>query len=90
MKNIFISILLFTFLFTPKTFGGTEIGGVSLPNTLNLGDTSLVLNGGGIREKFWIDLYVGALYLTQKETNAQSIIEANQPMAIYLKIVIGT
>ena len=89
MKNIFIPILLLTVLFTSQTYGQTEIGGVSLSDTLKLGDTSLVLNGGGIREKFWLDLYVGGLYLTQKESNAQAIIDANQPMAIYLEIVSG-
>ena len=89
MKNILIPILLLTVLFIPQTHGQTEIGGVPLSDTLKIGDTSLVLNGGGIREKFWIDLYIGGLYLTQKESNAQTIIEANQPMAIYLEIVSG-
>ena len=89
MKNIFIPILLLTVLFTSQTYGQTEIGDVSLSDTLKIGDDSLVLNGGGIREKFWLDLYVGGLYLTQKESNAQAIIDANQPMAIYLEIVSG-
>ena len=89
MKNIFIPILLLTVLFTSQTYGQTEIGGVSLSDTLKIGDDSLVLNGGGIREKFWLDLYVGGLYLTQKESNAQAIIDANQPMVIYLDIVSG-
>ncbi|MGY5849686.1 chalcone isomerase family protein [Salegentibacter sp. F14] len=65
----------------------TEIGGVSLPNTLEYGSDKLMLNGAGIREKFWMDMYVGGLYLQTKSTNATEIMKADRPMAIKLHIV---
>jgi len=40
-----------------------------------------------VREKFWMDMYAGALYLNTKSTNANSIINADEPMAIKLHIV---
>ena len=89
MKKIILTLILTGFIFSVPTFAKTEIGGVTLPDTLKIGDETLVLNGGGIREKFWLDLYVGGLYLSQKETNSQKIIESDQPMAIYMEIVSG-
>lgn len=67
--------------------GQTVISDVTLPATLNVGAVSLNLNGGGLREKLWIDLYVGGLYLTAKSDDAQAIMDADKPMAIYIEIV---
>lgn len=80
-------ILLLAILISCYTYGQTEIGGVSLPATLKVKENTLNLNGGGIREKLWFDLYVGGLYLSKKSSDAQQIIEANDPMAIYMEIV---
>ena len=53
-----------------------EIEGVEIPDTLSLpnSDISLVLNGAGIREKFFVDVYIGALYLESKTTDAKTIL----------------
>jgi hypothetical protein len=64
-----------------------EIAGVNLPDTMEVGETKLVLNGAGIRSKFFLDLYVGALYLETISNNADQIIEANKPMIIRLHII---
>ena len=89
MKKIVLTLILTGFIFSVPTFAKTEIGGVTLPDTIKVGDETLLLNGGGIREKFWLDMYVGGLYLSQKETNSQKIIESDQPMAIFMEIVSG-
>merc|ERR1711991_676538 len=83
MKKIILTLILTGFIFSVPTYAKTEIGGVTLPDTIKVGDETLVLNGGGIREKFWLDMYVGGLYLSQK------IIESDQPMAIFMEIVSG-
>ena len=59
MKKIVLTLILTGFIFSVPTFAKTEIGGVTLPDTLKIVDETLVLNGGGIREKFWLDMYVG-------------------------------
>lgn len=64
-----------------------KVGGISLPQTLTTGDQALTLNGAGIRKKFFIKLYVSALYLRDKSRNAVSIIESDTPMAIRLAIM---
>ncbi|WP_051327436.1 chalcone isomerase family protein [Desulfatibacillum aliphaticivorans] len=44
--------------------------------------TDLVLNGAGFRTKFLLKIYVGALYLTHKETDANKIINADEYMGV--------
>ncbi|WP_092541085.1 chalcone isomerase family protein [Zunongwangia mangrovi] len=65
----------------------TEVGGVSLPNSVEFKGESLKLNGAGVREKFWIDLYAGGLYLQEKSSDEKQIMSADKPMAIKLHIV---
>ena len=49
-----------------------EIEGIEVAETISSADnkTTLLLNGAGLREKFYIDVYVGALYLPAKTTDA--------------------
>lgn len=64
-----------------------KVGDVTMPRTANLSGEDLTLNGAGMREKMWFDLYVGGLYLKAKTKNADEIINADEPMAIKLHIV---
>src|SRR5690606_28412458 len=50
-------------------------------------DEYLKINGGGIREKMFMDLYIGVLYLQEKSSSASTIIDADQPMAIKMRVV---
>ena len=52
MKNIVLTLILTGFIYSVPTFAKTKIGGVTLPNTIKVGDETLVLNCGGIRENF--------------------------------------
>ena len=64
-----------------------EIGGVIVPDTLTVGETQLVLNGAGIRKKFIMKIYVGALYLKQKTNDFDTILAADEPMAIRMHFI---
>ena len=46
----------------------------------------LILNGSGVRTKTLFELYVAGLYLTHSENDAATIIAADEPMAIRIKI----
>lgn len=65
----------------------TKVAGVTLPNSENFQGKTLKLNGAGVREKLWIDLYAGGLYLTNKSSDAVAISSADEAMAIKLHIV---
>ncbi|MGK0377889.1 chalcone isomerase family protein [Patiriisocius sp. Uisw_017] len=65
----------------------TQVGEVTLPNTLEFSGENLMLNGGGIRKKaMMLKLYSGGLYLAKKSKDAKSIINGDQTMAIRLVI----
>jgi hypothetical protein len=85
-KKIFLLTALLIF-FQQNIFSQMKIGEVTLPNTMLSGKELLTLNGGGIREKFWMDMYVGGLYLLKKNKNAEEIVNANSAMGIKLHIV---
>jgi len=57
--------------------------------TLNAGGKQLVLNGKGQRTKFVLTLYNAGLYLEKKNKDANSVMNANQTMALKLQIVSG-
>lgn len=87
MKFTFFSIIV---LFaTTLSFSQTEVSGIELPDTFEVGETSLDLNGAGVREKFWMDLYVGGLYTDHETENAQEVINSNAPMALKIHMVSG-
>jgi len=65
----------------------TTINAINLNKTYNNTDTKLILNGQGVRDKFFMDLYECGLYLTQKSQDAQQIIEEDKPMSLKLHIV---
>ena len=67
----------------------TTINGVTLPASIKAGEESAVLNGGGIRKKLFLKLYVGGLYLSEKSSDANAIINADKAMAVKLQITSG-
>lgn len=66
-----------------------EIADVQIPELLEKDGVSLELNGAGIRSKFFMDIYVSALYLEHKSQDFQLILREDKPMAIRLHIVSG-
>ncbi|MBR9726741.1 chalcone isomerase family protein [Shewanella intestini] len=57
-----------------------EVAGVDVAETLVISGTSLHLNGAGVRSKFFMDLYVGSLYLQNKQTQLTQVLQ--QPQAV--------
>ena len=82
MKNLALCCILFSSL----AFAG-EIGGVTLPETLSVGQANLTLNGAGLRKKFFIKVYAGGLYLKSKSSSEQAIIDADEAMAIRMHFI---
>ncbi|WP_103068668.1 chalcone isomerase family protein [Aquimarina sediminis] len=66
-----------------------RVGKAILPYEENFGGVELKLNGAGMRQVLWIDMYAGGLYLAKKSKNPKEILDANETMAIKLNIVSG-
>jgi hypothetical protein len=56
-----------------------ELAGVTMPDSVQVGDDTLVLNGMGLRKKAIIKVYVAGLYLAEKSGDAGSILAADSP-----------
>jgi len=65
------------------------VSGVKVDEKLSLESQSLVLNGAGTREKIFMDLYVGSLYLPKKSSSANDIMNSKEAAAIKLNIISG-
>jgi len=59
-----------------------ELSGVTLPDTLKVGEKTLKLNGLGLRKKAVFKVYVGGLYLDSPSRDAGAILAADQAKAI--------
>lgn len=72
MKATLISLISLIFSFS---LHATTIANITIPDVVSHSDqsTRLVLNGAGIRSKFFFDIYVGSLYLEKKAQTANEI-----------------
>ena len=64
-----------------------RVDGHTVPDTLTLNNTQLVLNGAGIRKKVVFDVYLAALYTNTKTSQAQVIINSTTPRAMRLVLL---
>lgn len=75
--RIYATALLALTLALPA--GAGTLAGVTLPDKADAGGQTLVLNGLGLRSKLFIKVYVGGLYLPQKEKNAATVLSGDTP-----------
>lgn len=61
-----------------------EVAGVMLDESVELGTppATLVLNGAGVRSKFFFKIYVGALYLPERVTDPNRVLEMEGPKRV--------
>ncbi len=85
-KAILSLMVVFALIFVVDMHAGT-LAGVTLPDTVQIGSTKLVLNGVGLRKKFVVKVYVAGLYLEQKSSDADAIIKAAAPRQVVMHFV---
>jgi hypothetical protein len=82
------SIIAICLLLSSTQILATEVSGVFIDAEIKAenGDL-LVLNGAGLREKFWVDVYVGSLYLPTTSNDIAEILSKPEPWRIQLDFV---
>ena len=85
MRTLIITIFL---LLSSTHILAAEVSGVFIDAEIKAenGDL-LVLNGAGLREKFWVDVYVGSLYLPAKSNDIGEILSKPESWRIQLDFV---
>jgi hypothetical protein len=69
--------------------GAASLAGVTLPDKAEVGGQTLVLNGLALRTKFFIKVYVGGLYLHQKEKTAAKVLSEDVPRRMVMHFLYG-
>jgi hypothetical protein len=79
-----IAVLLFSLFTGISAADAARFGDTAIPDTVRLANTDrdLLLNGGGVRKKFFMEIYIGALYLPSKTGDAQAILSDSGPASV--------
>jgi long-chain acyl-CoA synthetase len=64
-----------------------EVAGVKVEDTVRSEQGELLLNGAGLRTRIVFKVYVAALYLPQKESNASAILQGKGPRRMVLRMM---
>ena len=83
MRRTIVAVLVLM-LAAPVALTAGELAGVTLPDQVTVGGTTLQLNGMGLRKKLWVKVYVGGLYLEKKTHDAAEAISAPGPKRIVM------
>lgn len=71
----------------PTAWANVDIAGVKVEETVKVANTPLKLNGAGIRKKVFVNVYVAALYLTEKKSTTADIMALAGPKRIQLTML---
>ncbi len=70
-----------------SSFAQVEVGGVLFPQRVKALGRTFQLQGAGVREKFWIDLYAIGNYTLKPYASPKVLAAADEPMLLRLVIV---
>lgn len=87
MKQSIVALLMS--LLMSSLVQAATVAGVDIPDSMDAGGKTLNLNGAGIRSKWLMDVYVGALYLQEASQDGAAVVKADAPMAVKLHMVSG-
>ena len=83
--KIYLVIILVILVIVPLT--AKKIGGVKLPDEFKFDDNILQMNGAGLRKKLIIKVYACALYLPEKSTSSEQILNDTTAIAIRMHFI---
>lgn len=74
------TLTLATALFLANIACAKDIAGIQIADTIELENQPLQLNGAGVRSKFFMDLYIGSLYVPSQLSSTDAVLQA--PVAV--------
>ncbi|MDX1513220.1 MAG: chalcone isomerase family protein [Gammaproteobacteria bacterium] len=84
-----VMALLCVPVLAPVAAQGKEVEGVRVEEEARLDGVTepLVLNGAGVRSKFFVSVYVAGLYLSEKSSSAEAILDSPGPKRVRMHFV---
>lgn len=74
-------------IFSAQTVLSREVGGVSFPEKVSIAGQDCQLMGIGMRKKFFVDVYLGGLYLKTPTQDPHEVISSEQPKRVLLHVI---
>ncbi|MCU7947643.1 MAG: chalcone isomerase family protein, partial [Candidatus Thiodiazotropha sp. (ex Cardiolucina cf. quadrata)] len=86
MKKLFVACL---FIFCITVSEAREVAGVTLPDQIvrDTDKAELILNGAGVRKKFFFSVYLASLYLQQPSRQVEAVIDVEKPARVQMQIL---
>jgi hypothetical protein len=84
LRKAFVVLSVVFFLAAPAF--AVEVKGVKFPDKVQANGQDLTFNGGGERTEYGFQVYVAALYLKRKSSDAARIVAADELMDVKLQI----
>lgn len=78
MRKMIVSVVVLLVVASAASLQAASLAGVTLPDTVQAGGKTLMLNGLGLRTKFVVKVYVAGLYLQQKSSDPNAILKADE------------
>lgn len=79
-------VLLAAVLAVPPAMART-VEGVRLADTVRVSNQPMFLNGAGLRSKFFVKVYVAALYLSERATSGEGVMTSRKPRRMELHML---
>jgi len=88
MKQLWVAMgLLMSLSMMGKVSQAVEVEDVQVADSATVAGENLILNGAGVRTKFFFDIYIGALYLPSKSTSAQDVVKSKGNKRVVMHIL---
>ncbi len=84
----YLSVFVFV-LTSMSNLYAASLAGVTMPDTAQVEGKTLVLNGLGLRTKYMAKIYVAGLYLEQKSSDPNAIINSNGAQRVVMQFLHG-
>ena len=86
MYKIIVSIVTSALIFSTGSLQAREFGGIQFPDKMALPDTTktVQLNGVGYRKKFFIKVYIGALYTEKLARSRDEVVALDGPNRVLM------
>lgn len=84
IRNLITATVLSLSAATGAWADTTQVAGIKYENALQLGSSSLVLNGAGVRYKAVFKVYAAGLYLTRKAGTTEAVLGAPGPKRMHI------
>lgn len=79
--------MLISLLFAANLSHAGTLAGVTMSDTATVGGTPVSLNGMGLREKYFIDIYVGGLYLANPTHDGAAVLAESNAKRVVMQFV---